>query len=109
MSVHMILKPTPPFRLDITVWTLRRRPENAIDFWDGKTYSRGLQVNGIYIPVHMTQSGDAASPQLGVVAEIPLSNPGIKRSIRSMLTAMLGLNVDLRNFYRMARGDAYFI
>ena len=47
MSLHLILKPTPPFRLDLTVWTLRRRPENAIDCWDGKTYSRVLQVNGI--------------------------------------------------------------
>ena len=106
MSVQMILKPTPPFRLDLTVWTLRRRPENAIDCWDGKTYSRVLQVHGIYVPVHLTQGGDAASPQLRVVAEIPRSNPELKRSIRSMLTAMLGLNVDLQNFYRMARRDA---
>jgi DNA-3-methyladenine glycosylase II len=105
MSLHLILTPTPPFRLDLTVWTLRRRAENAIDCWDGKTYSRVLPVHGIYVPVHLTQSGDAASPQLRVIAELPLSNPELKRSIRSTLTAMLGLNVDLRNFYRMARRD----
>jgi len=25
------LEPVPPFRLDLTVWTLRRRPSNAVD------------------------------------------------------------------------------
>jgi hypothetical protein len=47
----------------------------------------------------VTHSRDAASPRLQVIAEIPLSNPELKRSIRSMLTLMLGLKVDLRNFY----------
>ncbi len=29
------LRPLPPFRLDLTAWVLRRRPENAVDRWDG--------------------------------------------------------------------------
>lgn len=36
------LDPTPPFRLDLTAWALRRRPQNEVDFWDGETYSRVL-------------------------------------------------------------------
>ena len=36
----MILRPVPPFRLDLTVWALRRRARNAIDRWDGTTYRR---------------------------------------------------------------------
>jgi DNA-3-methyladenine glycosylase II len=28
----------PPFRLDFTVWALRRRADNAVDTWDGRTY-----------------------------------------------------------------------
>ena len=29
----------PPFRLDLTVWALRRRPGNLVDRWDGRTYA----------------------------------------------------------------------
>ena len=32
------LDPIPPFRLDLTAWALRRRPQNEVDFWDGETY-----------------------------------------------------------------------
>jgi hypothetical protein len=38
------LEPVPPFRLDLTVWTLRRRPDNAVDRWDGQTYRRVLHL-----------------------------------------------------------------
>ena len=38
--VRFTLEPVPPFRLDLTVWTLRRRPHNTIDDWDGETYRR---------------------------------------------------------------------
>ena len=39
------ITPIPPFRLDLTVWALRRRPENAIDRWDGRTYRRILIID----------------------------------------------------------------
>ncbi len=29
------ITPVPPFRLDLTAWALRRRPEKAINDWDG--------------------------------------------------------------------------
>ena len=35
-----VLRPIPPFRLDFTVWALRRRQRNLIDRWDGSTYRR---------------------------------------------------------------------
>jgi hypothetical protein len=31
----------PPFRLDLSVWALRRRPGNTVDRWDGTSYRRG--------------------------------------------------------------------
>ena len=34
----------PPFRLDLTVWVLRRLPINQMDRWDGKTYRRVLML-----------------------------------------------------------------
>jgi hypothetical protein len=30
-----LVEPVPPFRLDLTVWALRRRASNAVDRWDG--------------------------------------------------------------------------
>jgi len=37
------IEPPPPFRLDLAVWTLRR-PDNAVDRWDGETYRRALSL-----------------------------------------------------------------
>ncbi len=34
-SLFLQFKPMPPFRLDLTVWVLRRRPHNLMDRWDG--------------------------------------------------------------------------
>lgn len=38
--------PAPPFRLDLTVWAIGRRPENAIDRWDGEShdYARVMRI-----------------------------------------------------------------
>ncbi len=35
---------TPPFRLDLTVWVLRRRQKNATDLWEDQTYTRILAL-----------------------------------------------------------------
>jgi hypothetical protein len=36
--IRFSICPVMPFRLDLTVWALRRRSMNAVDFWDGETY-----------------------------------------------------------------------
>jgi hypothetical protein len=38
--IRFAIRPVPPFRLDLTVWTLRRDPRNEIDRWDGRQYHR---------------------------------------------------------------------
>src|ERR1035438_6908476 len=40
--IRFSICPVMPFRLDLTVWALRRRSMNAVDLWDGETYRRGL-------------------------------------------------------------------
>jgi hypothetical protein len=35
-----VLRATPPFRLDLTAWALRRREKSAVDRWDDGHYSR---------------------------------------------------------------------
>jgi DNA-3-methyladenine glycosylase II len=46
----------PPFRLDLTVWALRRRPDNAIDTWDGRTYRRALEIDGATVELATVQA-----------------------------------------------------
>lgn len=50
-------QPLRPFRLDLTVWALRRRPENVIDRWDGQTYWRLMVVAERPVEVAVTQQG----------------------------------------------------
>jgi hypothetical protein len=36
----LVLSATPAFRLDLTVWALRRRRSNAVDRWNDGQYGR---------------------------------------------------------------------
>ena len=56
----MIIRPIPPFRLDFTVWALRRRPRNAIDRWDGTTYRRIVMIGRRVTELAIRQSGSPA-------------------------------------------------
>src|SRR5215475_14497418 len=101
-----IIRPVPPFRLDLTVWALRRRPRNEIDRWDGSIYRRVISVGGEPVEVAVRQSGSPAEPRLIVTAVPPLTKPTDRRQIRSVLDRLLGLRVDLAGWYRLAAGDA---
>jgi DNA-3-methyladenine glycosylase II len=100
----------PPFRLDLTAWALRRRPDNRIDLWDGQVYRRvlplGPQNEPIEVAVRQDQRGSANQPELRVT----LSGGGARRAIapaaQAALERVLGLDVDLSGFYRLAEGDA---
>ncbi|MBU2735195.1 base excision DNA repair protein, partial [Acidithiobacillus caldus ATCC 51756] len=37
---YFALRPHPPFRLDLTVWGLRRQAHNAMDVWEQDAYLR---------------------------------------------------------------------
>jgi DNA-3-methyladenine glycosylase II len=100
------LKVVPPFRLDLTVWALRRRPENKMDRWDGKTFCRGLLLNGTPVEIAATQMGSAAAPKLQVtVTGVPFG-PDVRSGVTDALNRMLGLQADLKGFYRYAANDA---
>ncbi len=44
VSVEIV--PKQPFRLDLTVWALRRAPVNEVDRWDGVFYRRVVEIDG---------------------------------------------------------------
>ena len=106
-AVHtFVLRPIPPFRLDLTVWALRRRARNRIDRWDGTTYRRVIVVEGRPTELAVRQAGSCAAPTLIVTATPSLRTPLEERYARSVLDRLLGLRIDLTDWYRTAAGDA---
>jgi DNA-3-methyladenine glycosylase II len=99
------LDPVPPFRLDLTVWTLRRRPDNIIDRWDGQTYRRILVQDGSPFEIAVTQSGESGVPRLHVSVTGKVTGPDIKAYISTALEHLLGIHIDLRKFYRFCQND----
>jgi DNA-3-methyladenine glycosylase II len=99
------LFPRPPFRLDLTVWALRRREQNAIDTWDGRTYRRALLVHGAPLEVAVTQVGAASVPRLEVALAGRHTARSAETAARSALARLLGIDVDLSAFYARAARD----
>lgn len=99
------IEPGAPFRLDLTTWALRRRPQNVIDRWDASTYCRVVWANGGSVALSVTQKGAADVPRLSVV----LAGRPIDRSAellaRSALDRLRGLTVDLSVFATKAAQD----
>ncbi len=96
------LKPVPPFRLDLTVWALRRRPNNTIDRWDGEIYRRVLIIADRPIELAVSQTGPPEEPLLYITA----TGSDVEIPVTAALDRMLGLNTDLTDFYRFAENDA---
>ena len=101
----VIIRPIPPFRLDFTVWVLRRRPRNAIDRWDGTTYRRIVTIGGRATELAVQQSGSPAAPRLVVTATPSLRTLADRRHVRSIVDRLLGLRIDLTEWYRLAHRD----
>ena len=100
-----VLLPVPPFRLDLTVWALRRRPANQIDRWDGHTFRRVLEIDHEPAEVSVQQDGPADRARLLVsVSAHSLSSSG-QKEVKNQLERMLGLRRDLSSFYRLAKQD----
>lgn len=101
------LQPTAPFRLDLTVWALRRRPHNSVDRWDDDSYRRVMAGAHGPIDVEVRQSGPAHRPEL----RVSVAGPGARLSatrtqVASTLQRCLGLALDLSPFYRLAAADS---
>lgn len=104
-SVTFTLKPLSPFRLDLTVWVLRRRADNLLDGWDGATYRRAVVLQGVVALVAVRQIGTTATPVLLVTLSAPRLDADATREAAAMLERMLGLRSDLGGFYELAARD----
>jgi DNA-3-methyladenine glycosylase II len=107
-SLEFDVEAVPPFRLELAVWVLRRRPENLVDRWDGQTYRRALIVDGTAVDVAVRQVGDAQEPRLRVnVLDVGSSSLERVRSVTTrFVQRALGISVDLGDFKRFVRAHA---
>ena len=106
MHTTLELRPVPPFRLDLTVWAIRRRPDNTIDRWDGQTYRRVLATDGLPpFEVAVSQTGTAEAPHLNVALSTSADSDEAQAHATRALQYLLGINLSLEEFYRLADGD----
>lgn len=102
MNTSFLLSTTQPFRLDFTVWALRRRSKNIVDLWDNKYYERLFVIEDQCIQVSIEQT---SNENILVSTNVEI-NDGIKNKLILMLQKMLGVNCDLRDFYNIASQDS---
>ena len=87
-----------PFRLDLTVWALRRRFGNTVDVWQDETYRRVLAINDRAILVEVTQE----KARLDITITGTTLDTAVKQETTTALERLLGIRHDLSNFYKFA-------
>jgi DNA-3-methyladenine glycosylase II len=103
-ALTFTLAARPPFRLDLTVWALRRRAHNLVDRLDEGVWRRILVIDRAPVAVAVRQTRRGSRPEIEV--RISAARPdAVKAEVASIVTRMLGLERDLSDFYRVARGD----
>ncbi len=123
VSTSFVLRPKPPFRLDLTVWALRRRPDNAVDCWEGQTYRRvlvlprreltrsGSETPLVPVAVAVRQTGSRDDPWLEVTVRTAAVGTHalsvMQADVTAVLHRVLGLSVELARFYDLAADDAH--
>lgn len=102
----LTLSVVAPFRLDFTVWALRRRGTNIIDRWDEEIYSRVLVFDQQPVRISIVKKGPSHAPKLSLTlnSQIRIS---LSTQEKTQLTIrkMLGLAIDLQPFYKLAAGN----
>lgn len=100
------LFPYPPFRLDYTVWALRRREHNIIDQWNGHYYTRVFLIHKRPILVTIEQTKKKTKPEIIVSFNKPV-DVMIKKEISQLIEKMFGLTCNLQAFYKIALQDRH--
>jgi DNA-3-methyladenine glycosylase II len=100
----LVLQPRPPFRLDLTVWALRRRALNEVDRWDGTTYRRTLVLGDAPVEIAVTQQGAAETAALRI--DLPQAGTRVDlQAARTAIERILSLQLDVDPFYESAASD----
>lgn len=95
----------PPFRLDLTVWALRRRSVNETDRWDGSEYGRTIYLGRTPVGLGVKQVGFHALPRLLVRVSGERDSARVRAAVHHVLHYVLGLGIDLAGFYALAAAE----
>lgn len=104
-TINFKLSAIAPFRLDLTVWALRRRSRNIVDGWDGSCYTRVFIIENFPVKVQVRQKTKKA--QISVIVESHRPIHKLKSKITDLLNVMLGLKLDLKWFYEQVKDDKF--
>lgn len=97
----------PPFRLDLTVWALRRTPGNRIDAWDGRQWRRSVFVGDAVVGLAVEQTGPIDAPVLTVhCVGTDCSHPHPAQALAAVVRGMLGIDAPLHGFDRLVASEA---
>jgi DNA-3-methyladenine glycosylase II len=105
-AMRFRLRPHSPFRLDLMARALRRRPRNLIDRWDGTRYSRILLIDGSPLHLVVRQTAPSGRPEIECICACLHRAPKPER-VSAAVERLLGLNVNMTGFRRLARRDAH--
>lgn len=97
MTIRFTVGTLPPFRLDLTVAALQRRPENPVDVWRDGAYLRAFATPRGPVVWRVVQPG--REPRVRAELAGPVGDPA---PWRALLVRMLGLDRDLRPFHAAA-------
>lgn len=91
-----------PFRLDLTVWALRRRQKNLIDRWNGQQYIRALVIeDNVFLAIVKQKAEKELTVTLKSTINLEASKPFVIKTLQKML----GTGTNLEKFYSLARKD----
>ncbi|WP_226833456.1 hypothetical protein [Acidithiobacillus caldus] len=71
MGYYFRLSPRPPFRLDLTVWALRRQAHNRMDDWERETYRRVWRYGDGWLKVRLWQTKGDPDPLTDTPKSVP--------------------------------------
>jgi DNA-3-methyladenine glycosylase II len=97
------LSVVPPFRLDFTVWALRRRKENSFDSWSDGVYQRVLVIKGKPVLIRTRQIESKGEPKIEVI--LKRNTPDVRTEAARIIEWMLDIKTNLGDFYRIALTD----
>jgi DNA-3-methyladenine glycosylase II len=106
MNEKFTLPVISPFRLDYTIWALRRRKNNIIDRWDGCQYSRIFVFKNDPVKISIAQENSSNNPELSIFLKgKQASSSQTMDDIHLLVQKMLGLDLDLQPFYALIDTD----
>lgn len=92
--------------MDLTTWVLRRLSINTIDRFKDGEYRRAFVVGGQVAEISVSQPDSFGNGRLSIRLTAERLSPSLKKTTYAVVDRLLGLDVDLTRFYRIAENDA---